>query len=34
MLPAERREMGEEMVGYMFGLAEGSDGALQVSRVP
>src|SRR5580658_8144095 len=34
MLPAERREMGEQMVGHILGLAEGCDSALQVSRVP
>ena len=34
MLPAERREVGEQRVGNLFHPAQGLDGALQVSRVP
>ena len=34
VLPAKRREMGQQMVRRVFDLAENGDGAFQVSRVP
>ena len=34
MLPAERRQMGQKMIGHILGLAQGGDGRLQISRVP
>ena len=34
MLPTERRQVGEQMVGRILGLSKGRDGALEVSRVP
>jgi hypothetical protein len=34
MLPAERREVGEQMVWDILGLAQGGDGAFQIARIP
>ncbi len=34
VLPAERREVGEKVIGNMFGLAQGSDRTVQVAGIP
>ena len=34
MLPAERGQMGQQMIGDILGLAQGGDGALEIPRVP
>ena len=34
MLPAERGEVGQQMIRDILGLAQGGDGALEISRVP
>ena len=34
MLPAQRGQVSQQMVGDVFGLAQGGDGALEVSGVP
>ena len=34
VLPAERRQMGEELIWNLAGLAHGGDGALKVASVP
>ena len=34
MLPAEGREVSQQMVGHVLGLAQDRDRALQIPRVP
>ncbi len=34
VLPAERREMGEQLVRHILDFPQGGDGTLQVARVP
>ena len=34
MLPAERGQVSQQMIGDVLGLAQGGDGALEISRVP
>jgi hypothetical protein len=34
VLPAERRKVGEQMVGDVLALPQSGDGALQVARIP
>ena len=34
MLPAERGQVGEQVVGNLLDLAQGGNGALEISRVP
>ena len=34
VLPAERREMGEKVIGNVLGLAQGGDGAFEIPCVP
>ena len=34
MLPPERRQVGEEVIGNVLGLAQGSDRAAQIAGVP
>ena len=34
MLPAERREVGEKLVGNLLGLAQGGNGAVEIAGVP
>ena len=34
MLPAERRQVGEKVIGNILGLAHDSDRAVQIARVP
>ena len=34
MLPAERRQVGEKVIGNVLALAQGTDRAVQIARVP
>jgi len=34
VLPPERRQMGEQVIGNVLGLAQGGDGAVQIAGIP